>query len=299
MAFPDDLDEPSRTVTATCTRVSRESIIIPDRQAGLYRRLTVRERASLQGFPITYQLYSQNYSDKVKIIGNAVPPPFAYLVGCAILGTEPDKLPPLSGLGSKLKQPARKAPVTLPNGRGLIFPAKRTFRAAIPSLRFKSGMRFELANAHLSRGPKWSVRFFYGPSKDIQTIKLDARLLKRLQRFQVVKKVYSNVLEEMTKIERVLARTSPTMLQQAWSHKADGTGPYLVVDRLGTVARKLRKNFRDDRDRPVACVLNILGYDGADVQRTKKLRKHATAILVGLLLGATFNTTEWKSIKET
>ncbi|MGH6978013.1 MAG: DNA cytosine methyltransferase, partial [Brevundimonas sp.] len=43
MAFPDRLDEPSRTVTATCTRVSRESIVIeaPDRP-GQFRRLTVR-----------------------------------------------------------------------------------------------------------------------------------------------------------------------------------------------------------------------------------------------------------------
>lgn len=59
MAFPDRLEEPSRTVTATCTRVSRESIVIEDpKHPGQYRRLTVRERASLQGFPINYQFYA-------------------------------------------------------------------------------------------------------------------------------------------------------------------------------------------------------------------------------------------------
>jgi DNA (cytosine-5)-methyltransferase 1 len=294
MAFPDDLDEPSRTVTATCTRVSRESIIIPDSEhAGHYRRLSVRERASLQGFPITYQLYSKNYTDKVKVVGNAVPPPFAYLIASAIMGIEPIKLKPVSEVGNELKQPTKEAPVTPPNGRGLIFPAKRTFRAAIPSLRFKSGMRFELANAHSSKGPKWCVRFFYGPSKDIQTVKLDARLLARLRRFQIVKNVYPGLIKAMGTIDQVLAGTSPLMLQQVWSHRSTGTGPYQVVDRLGTVAKELRKPFRDDPDGAAACVLKLFGYDDADSQRTKKLRRHAAAILAGLALGAWFNTTEW------
>ena len=54
MKFPDDLDRPARTVTATCTKVSRESIVLDDgRREGEYRRLTVRERASLQGFRVS------------------------------------------------------------------------------------------------------------------------------------------------------------------------------------------------------------------------------------------------------
>ena len=65
MAFPDPMDVPSRTVTATCTRVSRESIVISDpRTEGTFRRLTIRERASLQGFPITYQFYARSFSEK-------------------------------------------------------------------------------------------------------------------------------------------------------------------------------------------------------------------------------------------
>src|SRR5439155_13311964 len=34
MSFPDDFNRPSRTVTATCTRVSRESIVIPEGGTG-------------------------------------------------------------------------------------------------------------------------------------------------------------------------------------------------------------------------------------------------------------------------
>src|SRR5690606_3249445 len=73
MSFPDRLDRPSRTITALCTRVSRESIIINDSQNNL-RRLTIRERGCLQSFPINYQYFSKTYAGKIKMIGNAVPP---------------------------------------------------------------------------------------------------------------------------------------------------------------------------------------------------------------------------------
>lgn len=64
MPFPDPLDRSVRTITATCTRVSRESIVIADPDTpDVYRRLTVRERASLQGFPITFQFYGQTRAE--------------------------------------------------------------------------------------------------------------------------------------------------------------------------------------------------------------------------------------------
>ena len=47
MSFPERLDRPSRTITSTCTRVSRESLII--KQDNGFRRLTVRERGALMG----------------------------------------------------------------------------------------------------------------------------------------------------------------------------------------------------------------------------------------------------------
>ena len=73
MSFPDRIDRPSRTITATCTRVSRESVIIKSESGG-YRRLNVRERGVIQGFPITYQFYGKTLNSKFKMIGNAVPP---------------------------------------------------------------------------------------------------------------------------------------------------------------------------------------------------------------------------------
>jgi hypothetical protein len=94
MNFPDDVNQTARTIMATETRVSRETIIIPVdyrhykgsftkrsysemlkdfETAGGFRRLTIREIACLQGFPITYQFDGESSGTKHKIVGNAVP----------------------------------------------------------------------------------------------------------------------------------------------------------------------------------------------------------------------------------
>lgn len=50
----------------------------------LYRRMTVREVARVQGFPDDFQFIYDNINDGYKMIGNAVPVNLAYEVACAI-----------------------------------------------------------------------------------------------------------------------------------------------------------------------------------------------------------------------
>lgn len=97
MNFPDDLDRPARTIMATEMEVSRETMFIPvhfkkyngecgkksynevlsehyDKKVGGFRRLTIREVATLQGFPITFQFWGDSSTIKHKQVGNAVSP---------------------------------------------------------------------------------------------------------------------------------------------------------------------------------------------------------------------------------
>ncbi|MBM4434341.1 MAG: DNA cytosine methyltransferase, partial [Chloroflexi bacterium] len=83
MAFPDELDRPARTVMATNLRVSRETTVIPAGRHG-FRRLSVREASSVQGFPITYQWWGRSTPLKYKLVGNAVAPPVAFAVARGI-----------------------------------------------------------------------------------------------------------------------------------------------------------------------------------------------------------------------
>lgn len=75
MAFPENEDKPSRTITATKIAYSRESIIYKSEYNragdGEYRLQTVREDALIMGFPITYQFLGAE-NNKWRLVGNAV-----------------------------------------------------------------------------------------------------------------------------------------------------------------------------------------------------------------------------------
>ncbi|MBE7640384.1 DNA (cytosine-5-)-methyltransferase [Salegentibacter sp. BLCTC] len=80
MSFPENLNRPSRTITATKIGTSREAIIYKSELSrkgnGEFRTPTVREAACIMSFPITYQFIGSE-SVKWRLIGNAVCPTVA------------------------------------------------------------------------------------------------------------------------------------------------------------------------------------------------------------------------------
>lgn len=83
MAFPENLDRPSRTVMATMSASSREAMIL-GYQENEYRLPTVREAATMMSFPIDYRFYGISKGIKHTLVGNAVPPKMSYAVAKAI-----------------------------------------------------------------------------------------------------------------------------------------------------------------------------------------------------------------------
>ncbi len=77
MSFPENIDAPSRTITATKIGSSREAILytseIIRKGNGQYRTPTVREAAIIMGFPLTYQFLGSE-GIKWRLVGNAVCP---------------------------------------------------------------------------------------------------------------------------------------------------------------------------------------------------------------------------------
>jgi DNA (cytosine-5)-methyltransferase 1 len=77
MSFPENMNNPSRTITATKSGSSRESLIYKSEFSrtgdGEYRTPTVREAASIMGFPYTYQ-FKGSVFNKWRLVGNAVCP---------------------------------------------------------------------------------------------------------------------------------------------------------------------------------------------------------------------------------
>ncbi|MCB1463786.1 MAG: DNA (cytosine-5-)-methyltransferase [Nitratireductor sp.] len=301
MAFPDVMDLPARTVTATCTRVSRESIVIGDAAAG-FRRLSIRERACLQGFPITYQFYARSFPEKAKMVGNAIPPTFTYLVARAAQHVPAEDLVPYAEAGLSLRQPEAAAPVTPPTTEGRIYPVGRSFRAALPGLRFKSGMRFELANGR-GQQKDWQVRFFFGPSVDIREISLDGDLLAELRKSPLIRTMMMAMGVDFANADQVLKTTTPSDLQAAWSHRRGGLRPYQVADLLGELAGKVHQRLlstaTDDQHAVIGYVMEAAaeGEEGDSIPGSKKLTTHALPILSGLLVGSWFNTLPWHRLQ--
>lgn len=302
MAFPDPMDVASRTVTATCTRVSRESIVIADPVTkGAFRRLTIRERASLQGFPITYQFYARSFSEKAKMVGNAIPPTFTYLLALAAQGVPAKRFQGFTGAAAALALPSVVAPVTPPDKEGRTYPEGRSFRAALPGLRFKSGMRFELSNALLDGGREWRVRFFFGSSKDIREVDLDGDIERELRRGMLADPAFTGFRARLHKAEAELRSSSPTALQQAWTRRGEGLRPYGVVDLLGSLAADLQAALAStcseamDGDAAAFVVKIAEGADGPEgkLPGLSKLQKYALPILAGFVVGDWFNTLPW------
>jgi len=72
MDFPDRTNRLCRTIMATESYCSRESIILHKENSHKYRAPTIRELACLMGFPINYHFTGNSSNIKHKQIGNAV-----------------------------------------------------------------------------------------------------------------------------------------------------------------------------------------------------------------------------------
>ena len=91
MHFPENEDKPSRTITATKSLGAREALIYKSELErtgnGEFRTPTIREIATMMGYPYTYQFYGSE-STKWRLIGNSVSPKLSSALAKAILQKE-------------------------------------------------------------------------------------------------------------------------------------------------------------------------------------------------------------------
>ena len=293
MPFPDPLDRTVRTITATCTRVSRESIVIeaPSHPISL-RRLTLRERASLQGFPITFQFYGRSFGQKLRMIGNAFPPVFAYFMGKSLQAAPRHDIALLDRVGSTLKRPAPVPLETPPDRMGAKYPVDRNFKFAIPSLQLKSGVRFEFANSFDGDVVRWRIAFYFGTSKMIQSISLDRELGESLKG-QMSDDAREVVTPQLIQLEQTISAADIANMQGLWAHRGPGgTRAFMVLDELDRIGAMIAGAL-DDHRAEAACLIERtiereFGPDGSAIG-VAKLVRNAPRILAGLLVATTVN----------
>jgi DNA (cytosine-5)-methyltransferase 1 len=295
MSFPDRQDRPSRTMTALCTRVSRESVIIRDDQNNL-RRLTVRERALMQSFPINYQFFGNTYANKIKMIGNAVPPLLTFYIAQSMQETQvanlmiPGNIP-----AERLTFSLQRAIDHIPDNEGANYAWNRTFWLAIQGLRFGSGVRFELKNYHdkETRSTTWRVNFFYGTSKQIEKKELDKDLVTR-----ALRKTRLNANDAFVHLfeqyQDFLLTVDGQDLQRNWTN-ADRTrmGPIFLVDELARFATQFGGYLRGQILYMPTITKFITSEFNIETERKRphEFQERAIDIFVGILIGAQFNMT--------
>jgi DNA (cytosine-5)-methyltransferase 1 len=294
MNFPEDLSTTARTMTATCTRVSRESVVVNAGKDDV-RRLSIRERATLQGFPITYQFYGKSYSNRIKMIGNAIPPLLTYFIASAMLGKELKEVNPRKKLKYVHSIPSIPRKPVKPEASAKKYSRSRLFRFSIRPLRFGSGVGFELRNSVTEDTTTWSVRYFHGSSKAIKEIPLKQTLLTQCIKIITEQKPDFNLEASTKSLSTLLKKINGKVLQDAWTHvveDSESEHPFKLLDMLESISESLITQLKElDYHTIEEFVLSVHKLDSKGANgSTKKVKANAHKIFVGLILGSWVNS---------
>lgn len=171
MSFPENQQKPSRTIMATKSSSTREAILYKselNRQGnGEFRTPTIREAATIMGFPLTYQFYG-NESTKWRQIGNAVCVQLSLALATKVR----------ESLGIKILQPKEVKKnlsniVFLDNPQEKTFdkPPKRKPNSLFRAHPIKSGnITVDLTNRAGEDGTRWGVVAHAGTGKGYTSI---------------------------------------------------------------------------------------------------------------------------------
>ncbi len=240
MAFPDELDRPARTVMATNLRVSRETTVIGASTGG-YRRLSVREASSVQGFPITYQWWGTTSAMKYKLVGNAVAPPVAYAVALAILAAAHKPLPERPYV---LAHVTEAAPAASEREQRRSLPHNRRFREHVPGSKMP-GFRVDLDNRGQTAPQqlvRWRTVLYRGSGKALhqQEVGLD-QAQQYLERTVVAGEPSEKARKFLQELKDRLGSIVPdgNTLQRVRAEQIKGdVTPYRIIEEVGDIVAR-------------------------------------------------------------
>lgn len=149
MAIPERNELPARTICAYQSGRGREAFLVWG--GGWYRHLTVRECATLQSYPISYQFWGDRQQDRYTLVGNAVPPGMSRALALALLN-DTGQCPPknLRLTTNVLHSPPPIIKAVKKANSTMRLPLSRRFRDHIPGCR-QNSLRVDLDNEGTAR----------------------------------------------------------------------------------------------------------------------------------------------------
>ncbi len=251
MSFPEDENKPSRTIMATRSASTREAIIFKSEKErsgdGEYRLPTIREIATLMGFPFNYQFVGGE-GTKWRLIGNAVCPHISSALAKKI--RQALKLPPilenqidfstLDGRHDKVENLNCSQPIVF-NA-----PPKKKKGAKFRMHPFKAGnMTVTLTNFNPGKasdpetnGKKWFCSIFLGSGKDYTNIIITKAQYTKLEKFvkdlpdgarfiSEFKKNFAGKIGDFKELQELLEKNLAT--------KGKILGPSILIDEIAKI----------------------------------------------------------------
>jgi DNA (cytosine-5)-methyltransferase 1 len=247
MSFPENIDNPSRTIMATLSRSTREAIIFKSetnrKGNGEYRTPTIREAAVIMGFPITYQ-FCGNESTKWRQIGNAVCVQLSYALANKIkekLGVHFE--PPFNAEHKFDKFIFLDSPLL----KKFDNPPKRSPKALFRAHPIKTGnMTIDLMNRYKKRQDGWCVVAHVGTGVAYTTTNImlehcneaKAILLKTCPIFVDIIDA-DDVIEKCTQQELDVKNVEHGLVCSSLKH------PYNIVNKIGLHIQRVLNNTDD------------------------------------------------------
>jgi DNA (cytosine-5)-methyltransferase 1 len=290
LAWPDRVDRPARTVVAT--QLGRETLVLGSENE-TFRRATIRECATFQSFPLTYQFFGGSFGSKYRQAGDAVPPKMAYSIATQIATLE----------GLPHCQPLVKIDIpVLAN----IIPADKLRRRRKPNFKRKAsfllpskevrGARCELfvreftdekANVlgHEFPCPQWAATFVLGEGAASTVV------------FQLTQSTRLELLQQITGDRRIEQRVESALFEwdKRLSYYSNGSEVYAhyVLDKLEKSPLKLVEQAKEIAEKylPAEQFHNTL-VDCSEVFTHAAAHRVRVRILLGCLM-AISATEKW------
>ncbi|HET9850070.1 MAG TPA: DNA cytosine methyltransferase [Candidatus Saccharimonadales bacterium] len=251
MSFPEDEEKKSRTITATRSSSTREALIYKSEYIrighGEYRAPTIREVASLMGYPYTYQFFGSE-SLKWKLIGNSVSPQLSSALAKAILKEEGHRHVPANDIDFDSQKNNYLLINNLNNYTPNSFDENKLRRIGARfrrSLYKAQNMTVDLLNYYpgesIDIGKKWYVSVFYGTGSEHQYDVLTKASYRKLS--DLLSKEFDLFDDFILELESYMGGKSltPRALQKAYETDSELTNelnPLVLIEKLSQIAKK-------------------------------------------------------------
>ena len=253
MAFPENENRTCRTITATKSAKTREAFIYDSERKrkgnGEYRTPTIREIASLMGFPYTYQFVGSE-ATKWKQIGNSVCPHMSSALAKALrrkMGLSEVPLQKIEFM--EVKQTDAYINLNTFVEKHFGSPGRRNPNARFRRHPFKLGnMTVDLMNYRLQKvgtvTQNWSVVAFFGIGKDHASKVLS--LSETSSIYTLLKLHLNDIVKFEKEIESNICTTDDLqVIYEKDLFLKDRYNPVNIVKRLGELIRSYEDHTKE------------------------------------------------------